>query len=96
MGANFPSQTGLPQPLAPTSFSTKPALRSTAVIPGGSKQMGPQAMRDKLKSNMLDNSRTEAAQKKQPVTQKQTEKDDDEYSNGSFEQDENDAGTGED
>ena len=53
-------------------------------------------MRDKLKSNMLDNSRTEAAQKKQPVTQKQTEKDDDEYSNGSFEQDENDAGTGED
>jgi hypothetical protein len=58
--------------------------------------MGPQAMRDKLKSNMLDNSRTEAAQKKQPVTQKQTEKDDDEYSNGSFEQDENDAGTGED
>jgi hypothetical protein len=47
--------------------------------------MGPQAMRDKLKSNMLDNSRTEAAQKKKPVTQKQTEKDDDEYSNGSFE-----------
>lgn len=50
-------------------------------------------MRDKLKSNLLDNSRTE----KRPPSQKpEIKQDEDDYSNGSFEQDDNDAGNGED
>ena len=50
-------------------------------------------MREKLKSNMLDNSRVEGATGKRPTSIKpEKQDDDDEYSNGSFEKDDNDAG----
>jgi hypothetical protein len=54
-------------------------------------------MKEKLKSNMQgDNSRSEiaAANKRPPSTK--PDKDEDDYSNGSFEKDENDDVNGED
>jgi hypothetical protein len=62
----------------PNSIGSKPVMKTPIIPASNLKQLGPQGMKDKLKANMLDNSRTE---KRPPSKQpEKTKDDDDDYS----------------